>query len=71
MSEWISVKNKLPEMQDQERTVDVILWFGSHCESGCFYFDEITGNPYHVFFDGDSLIEQQSHWMPLPEPPTE
>lgn len=67
MSNWIKCSEQLPEMLDEERTVDVVFWFGDHAESGCFYFDE-AGDPYHVFFDGDSLSYEPIYWMPL-EPP--
>lgn len=59
---WVSVKDKLPPMDGDECTIEVLLHFGSHVESGRFFFDEINGKPYHVFFDGDSLNEQPTHW---------
>lgn len=65
--ELISVGDKLPEMAG-ECTKEVMMFFGSHCESGVFYFDELTGNPYHVFFDGDSLTHEPTHWAYFNKP---
>jgi hypothetical protein len=71
MSEWVSIFDRMPEIhEDQpERTVEVLLYFGTHIESGCFYFTEDSGRPYHVLFDGESLSHEPTHWQPLPSPP--
>lgn len=66
MSEWISVKTRLPEEGHQV----LLFWNDSkHIEDGAFYVDDDTGGTYHALFDGESLNVQPSHWMPLPPPP--
>jgi Protein of unknown function (DUF551) len=63
MSEWISIKDRLPEN-------------GQKCLCYCEtrHFDaEFHGNDFlYEFFilrDGCPLTVYASHWMPLPEPP--
>ena len=64
MSEWISVKDRLPENNEQVRTLDNICR-----EFDCtFYFHENRGNrPYfHVngyVWEHDNV----THWMASPE----
>lgn len=67
MSEWIKCSERMPELDKR-----VLLYFGSyggHIEDGCIGDD--GDGPYHYFFDGDSLQQEPTHWMPLPEPPTD
>jgi len=65
MNEWISVEDELPGLE-----VDVLLlWDDFHIENGKFYDD--GDGPYYVLFDGDTLISEPTHWMPLPSPPKE
>lgn len=72
MSEWISVKDKLPE-----NNVTVL----AYCEKTKKYF---IGNAiYRCFSDGVywrhegargamyTVTSKVTHWMPLPEPPEE
>lgn len=68
MSEWISVKDRLPDVPKDDYMSDYVLaydknagiWVAFFCSSGywceareCVSFENVT------------------HWMPLPEPPTE
>ncbi|HGM5304197.1 TPA: DUF551 domain-containing protein [Serratia marcescens] len=67
MSEWIKCSERMPELDKR-----VLLYFGSydgHIEDGCIGDD--GDGPYHYFFDGDSLQQEPTHWMPLPEPPAD
>ncbi|MBD7748560.1 DUF551 domain-containing protein [Klebsiella pneumoniae] len=64
---WIPVSERLPELDTR-----VLLYFsdyGGHIEDGCIG-DEGDG-PYHYFFDGDSLSQEPTHWMPLLAGPQE
>lgn len=59
MSEWISVKDRLPS-----RTMKVITWNGISINMDIY--SETTG----LFFTGaDNDRLSVTHWMPLPEPP--
>ena len=62
---WISRSERMPELDKR-----VLLYFGSydgHIEDGCIGDD--GDGPYHYFFDGDSLQQEPTHWMPLPAAP--
>lgn len=61
MQTWISVKDKLPE--DGE-----VLCYG-HGEYLVGSLYELYGK-YNCEAD-DTMIENVTHWMPLPEPPKE
>lgn len=85
MSEWISVKDRLPDKDEQN---NVLLWDGKEITCG-YYFEEVE----HYFEDGillgnygimqgfmccceDKEIcdmpageSRFTHWMPLPPPP--
>jgi len=67
VSDWIKVKDRLPEF-NEECSVPVLMFFSTHIESGVFYKDE-NDKPYHVFFDGETLCYEPTHWMPFPEMP--
>ena len=74
MSEWISVKDRLPESKDdsvlaffgEQRSIDMV-----HIQD---YFDDITdgldenGNQRYTKW---YIHQGVTHWMPLPEPPKE
>ncbi|TXE42094.1 DUF551 domain-containing protein [Serratia marcescens] len=58
---------RVPESNKQ-----VLLYFGTydgHIEDG-FISEDLDGK-FHYLFDGDSLDVMPTHWMPLPEPPTD
>jgi len=71
---WISVKDKLPEVH-----LDVLIyipWLKDHFDSSsyivgyleydeCIYFNNFQDNIERID------IKYISHWMPLPEPPKE
>lgn len=63
MSEWISVKDRLPEGYK-----DVLVCFenssGYHVDI-TFYSDKLD------YGEGWYLTADITHWMPLPEPPKE
>jgi hypothetical protein len=62
---WIACSKRMPELDKS-----VLLYFGSyggHVEDGCIGDD--GDGPYHYFFDGDSLQQGPTHWMPLPAAP--
>ena len=61
---WISVKDRLPNKQD-----DCLVWYESkftypHIRTACYLGDSFfsTGGIQHSNFT-------ITHWMPLPEPP--
>lgn len=77
MSEWISVKERLPHEEWLEHTADtdwevypllavVSTLDGRRYVTKLFYTGE-------NFVDGEYVryTEQVTHWMPLPEPPKE
>ena len=60
MSEWISVKERLPEE-------DVVVILTDHIDVGTGWFN---GKGWRTpFADIDEY--RITHWMPLPEPPKE
>lgn len=79
MSEWISVKNRLPELKDDS----VLAYFGAPDYSGyCSYgIDMVHIEEYFKDIqdgldqDGNQLYSKWyvsaglTHWQPLPEPP--
>jgi hypothetical protein len=70
MSEWISVKDRLPESGER-----VIVFVPDYKEVCCDYvyarkYADIKGNDFfRPFNSGYSCIRTATHWMPLPEPP--
>lgn len=69
-SEWISVEDRLPKVRVNSRydsvPVDVF------CDSGVRIVDCHYTYAINEWWDGDGYpIKNATHWMPLPEPPTE
>ena len=68
MSEWISVEDGLPE-NDVEVLItdgDMVLggcWLDWGCHNGLYWN---THNEEKFY-----ALSEVTHWMPLPEPPTE
>jgi hypothetical protein len=71
MSEWISVKDKLPEISGERLLAYGIPACQSHekieCIEFCIYNDRYT-NPSFIFGEYECVLEA-THWMPLPNPP--
>lgn len=72
MSEWISVKEQLPEEDDAN---DYLITDGNSCFVG-FYrhdvkaWDNFTlGWVQELYADGTVATVEITHWMPLPELP--
>jgi len=69
--QWISVKTKLPEIDDTRISDDVLL-INEYGEMGVSalvaWDDKITIDWGEA---GDLLLEDFTHWMPLPQPPKE
>jgi hypothetical protein len=66
MSEWISVKDRLPEIGKEVLTFSL--------ENGHIFFDCAYVDDDGVFADwfaswSARSLEHVTHWMPLPEPP--
>jgi hypothetical protein len=60
MSEWISVKYRLPDESD------VVLVYG---ENACDWVHEVALWEGGSWVDRGEALDGVSHWMPLPEPP--
>ena len=71
MSEWISVKERLPDLRE--------VYKGSPLESGDVLifqhyvtigrFGETYGKRKRRWTDARQYVCKPTHWMPLPEPP--
>ena len=72
MSEWISVKDKLPAKDDHN---DYLITDGEHYYVGHYRHDAdawdhvILGWVQWVLADGDVIDINITHWMPLPKLP--
>ena len=64
MSEWISVKDRLPEYM-----CGVIVYIESLCGKNFIDKDIFVNNVFH--YQEDNPYINVTHWMPLPEPPKE
>jgi len=65
MSEWISFRDKLPELDT--KVLLLFLDYDGHMEDG--FIGEEGSGWYHYLFDGDSMSTNPTHWMPLPPLP--
>lgn len=63
---WISVKERLPEKENPNCTVDVLVTDGTHISIG--YYDYIAGMWGTL---EECFYFHVTHWMPIPEPPEE
>lgn len=63
MSEWISVKDRLPEKE-----TDVFV-AGLHCNSWIYSVAGLFGDEFLSMETEDEMRFTVTHWMPLPEPP--
>ena len=64
MSEWISVDERSPEVEDGM----VLAWDADKEGDYHFALRESSGS-WVIFIGGWSYTESITHWMPLPEPP--
>ena len=64
---WISVTDNLPRIND------VVLVYDKHIEDvATGYISEFLGDRGVWIIDyGQSISDEGTHWMPLPEPPKE
>lgn len=79
MSEWINVKDRLPEIvKDSRRSEDVLVFCISHGKMpNTYQKDEgylsvdalIKWNDAPTSFRGDRFFGTVTHWMPLPLAP--
>ena len=60
MGDWISVKDRLPEISD-----NVLSFNGT--EVGQDVYTVFNGE--HMFYSETVCPEEVTHWMPLPPPP--
>ena len=71
MSDWISVDERLPLVEDGMTAVyaeiDVITWDGDDVIFNCFQAGR-TMAFWSIFVDNRDSV---THWMPLPPPPEE
>ena len=65
--EWISVKDKMPRINE------VVLVYDKFIEDVSIgYISEFLGERTVWIIDyGESVSDTVTHWMPLPEPPKE
>ncbi len=73
MGEWISVKERLPEINRWVLANWVCEWNNKSFESLCIAKlgkngEWLTNDSEYPYFMSDEKI---THWMPLPEPPKE
>ena len=68
MSEWISVKDRLPEIK-KYGTSDIVLAFDKR-NGKCFALRYKTSNETKWFCSGSEVCDI-THWMQLPESPKE
>ena len=74
MSEWISVKDKLPKadgvyivyVQDENSPASEGVWYDNVVVVAEYAFGEWTWRENSNDFDITDIV---THWMPLPEPP--
>lgn len=69
MSEWISVKDGLPEVPQGYEQVQVIIWSENGLDVA--WYQSNNNEFYDMAGWLGSEINGVTHWMPLPEPPKE
>ena len=69
MIDWISVEDRLPPLDKR-----VIAFGGYYGAGSAHYTADFDGNDYwqcHFVLPTTNKYVEVTHWMPLPEPPTE
>ena len=68
--EWIKCSERLPEESSHLR---ILLWNGSYIRYGKWLSTDCSGKncDWHDDYDNRIKGKKITHWMPLPEPPTE
>ncbi len=74
MSNWIKVKDRLPETRQEILFFVSVSYAGIHAQQGIFVenYENEHGNHGSIFIKSDGSrwkLDYVSHWMPLPEPP--
>lgn len=67
-SKWISVKDRLPELEKYKLSKLVLAWIPDHGRCFALRYDNGKGEQW---FSGGVEQPDITHWMPLPEPPKE
>lgn len=73
MSEWISVKDRLPESDSKymvwyKGELD-ICEFNTDSQTFGYTYDDYDEMYSHLVCWDDGMDKYVTHWMPLPEPP--
>lgn len=72
MSEWISVKDKLPKYSKEVLTYTPGMAMPIRVDAYDGYYGEDDGKWYEGWrYRGNHAENRITHWMPLPEPPKE
>jgi hypothetical protein len=78
MSNWISVKDKLPELDQDVVDKEVLVCDIDKCIYTCIYgkvYTKTRGESgveiQETFYTNMSECDDITHWMPLPEPPND
>jgi hypothetical protein len=62
---WINIKDQLPPKE-----TPVLVYYDKYMDVMEFWYDDDEGK--HIFFNPPHpLVEEVSHWMPMPKPPEE
>ena len=68
---WISVKDRMPEIDNKSHISDTVICYSS--ELNRLYFSRVEENAFgQCGFEVEKYgVVNITHWMPLPEPPKE
>lgn len=72
---WISVKDKLPEINNEGKSEEVLCYGKeeSHIEDNYFFSADMYKDDFgYIFYNinGEECFKV-THWQPLPKPPNE